>query len=269
VEDRTAELKTAMEGLMRAEKLASLGSLVAGVAHEISTPVGNANLATSTMAGSVADFERQMAERLTRASLDAFVQQIKLGTEIANRNIERVAALIQSFKQVAVDQTSSQRRRFHLTEIVDEIATTMYPSLKRSKVQLETSVPGDITLDSYPGPLGQILTNLINNSLVHAFPEGRAGIIRIGAARSGGRLIELRISDDGIGIPAAVQGRIFDPFYTSKLGRGGSGLGLHIVHNITTGILGGKITVTSQEGQGTTFIITMPPDAPIAPTAEP
>lgn len=265
VDERTAELKSAMEGLMRAEKLASLGSLVAGVAHEISTPVGNASLATSTMAGSIAEFEQQLADKLTRSALEGFVKQIKLGTDIANRNIERVAGLIQSFKQVAVDQTSSQRREFLLTEIVDEISTTMHPSLKRSSVKLETSVPGTIKLDSYPGPLGQILTNLISNSLVHAFPNGRAGTIRIEATQPDIDTLRLVVSDDGIGIRASALGRIFDPFYTSKLGSGGSGLGLHIVHNIMTGILAGSVTVASEEGAGTTFTLTLPC---ITPTPE-
>lgn len=258
VAERTEELKVAMEGLMRAEKLASLGSLVAGVAHEISTPVGNASLATSTMAGSIGEFERQMAEKLTRNALESFVQQIKLGTDIANRNIERVANLIQSFKQVAVDQTSSQRRQFHLTEIVDEIVTTMHPSLRRSAVRIATSVPDGIVLDSYPGPLGQILTNLINNSLVHGFPGGRAGTIRIVASTPDSDTLCLEIDDDGIGIPATVRGRIFDPFFTSKLGQGGSGLGLHIVHNIVGSILAGTIAVDSDEGRGTTFTLTLP-----------
>lgn len=263
VAERTAELKSALAELMRAEKLASLGSLVAGVAHEISTPVGNASLATSTMSGSIADFERLMGEKLTRQALDSFLQQVKLGTEIANRNIERVAGLIQSFKQVAVDQTSSQRRQFQLTEIVDEIATTMHPSLKRSAVKLNIAVPGNLTLDSYPGPLGQILTNLINNSLVHAFPAGRAGEIRIAASEIDADTLNLSISDDGVGIPAGVIGRIFDPFFTSKLGRGGSGLGLHIVHNIITGILAGTINVASEEGHGTTFTLTLPRISPM------
>jgi PAS domain S-box-containing protein len=262
VADRTAELKAAMEGLMRAEKLASLGSLVAGVAHEISTPVGNASLATSTMAGNIGDFEKQMADRLTRSTLEGFVRQIKLGTDIANRNIERVANLIQSFKQVAVDQTSSQRRQFHLTEIVDEIVTTMHPTLKRSSVQVQISVPGDIVLDSYPGPLGQILTNLINNSLVHAFPAGKAGTIRIVATQPDTDNLCLGISDDGAGIPSTVLSRIFDPFFTSKLGQGGSGLGLHIVHNIVSGVLAGTIVVSSEVGHGTTFTLTLPRNTP-------
>ena len=139
----------------------------------------------------------------------------------------------------------------------------MHPSLKRSAVKLNIAVPGNLTLDSYPGPLGQILTNLINNSLVHAFPAGRAGEIRIAASEINADTLCLKVSDDGAGIPVGVIGRIFDPFFTSKLGRGGSGLGLHIVHNIITGILAGTINVTSEEGHGTTFTMTLPRISPM------
>ncbi|MBL8710874.1 MAG: PAS domain S-box protein [Rhodospirillaceae bacterium] len=264
VTERTAELKSAMENLMRAEKLASLGSLVAGVAHEISTPVGNASLATSTMIASIDEFENLARDKLTRTALDAFIRQVKLGTDIANRNIERVAGLIQSFKQVAVDQTSSQRRQFQLTEIVDEIVTTMHPSLKRSGVKVDISVDAAITLDSYPGPLGQILTNLINNCLLHAFKADKSGTIRISAAQVDGTRVCLEVADNGAGIPATVLGRIFDPFFTSRLGQGGSGLGLHIVHNLVADILGGSIAVTSEIGKGTTFSIQLPRTAPLS-----
>lgn len=273
VAERTAELKAAMEGLMRAEKLASLGSLVAGVAHEISTPVGNASLATSTLVNAIQDFERQMAEKMSRSQLEMFVKQIKLGVDIANRNIERVAGLIQSFKQVAVDQTSSQRRKFHLTEVVDEILTTMHPSLKRRTVTIAVSIPPDLVLDSYPGPLGQVLTNLINNSLVHAFPNDapvkeKPRTIRIKAVAVDPALLRLEVSDNGSGMAATVLGRIFDPFFTSRLGHGGSGLGLHIVHSIVADMLAGTVTVASTVGEGTTFTITMPCQTPAPATVD-
>lgn len=263
IAERTAELQTAVAGLMRAEKLASLGSLVAGVAHEISTPVGNASLATSTLVGAIQEFEPQVNGKLSRVALEGFVRQIKLGVEIANRNIERVAGLIQSFKQVAVDQTSSQRRKFQLTEVVDEILTTMHPSLKRAAVLTNVSIEAELTLDSYPGPLGQILTNLINNALVHAFgkevPAKEAPHrITIHARAIDRDTLRLEVADNGAGMAASALGRIFDPFFTSKLGQGGSGLGLHIVHNIVTDILAGAIAVESQLGIGTTFTITMP-----------
>jgi PAS domain S-box-containing protein len=277
VAERTAELQAAIEGLMRAEKLASLGSLVAGVAHEISTPVGNASLATSTLVGAIGEFETQLAGKLSRSTLDGFVRQVKLGVDIANRNIERVASLIQSFKQVAVDQTSSQRRQFQMTEIVDEILTTMHPSLKRAGVATEVSVDPSLMLDSYPGPLGQVLTNLINNAILHAFPKDAPVILPARArrivinARSTDEQMRLEIRDNGIGIPAPALGRIFDPFYTSKLGQGGSGLGLHIVHNIVTDVLAGSVTVESAVGAGTTFAITIPritPQAAPTPTQD-
>lgn len=272
VAERTVELQAAMQGLMRSEKLASLGSLVAGVAHEISTPVGNASLATSTLVGAIGEFEREFAGKPSRSTLDGFVKQIKLGVDIANRNIERVAGLIQSFKQVAVDQTSSQRRQFHLTEVVDEIVTTMHPSLKRSGVGTKISIPADMVLDSYPGPLGQILTNLINNALIHAFPKDMPTretnpAISIMATAIDADNLRLEISDNGAGMEAAALGRIFDPFFTSKLGQGGSGLGLHIVHNIVADILAGSITVTSELGVGTSFAIMMPRITPSQPTA--
>jgi PAS domain S-box-containing protein len=269
VAERTAELQVAIEGLMRSEKLASLGSLVAGVAHEISTPVGNASLATSTLVGAIGDFEAELAGRLSRSALDGFVRQVKLGVDIANRNIERVAGLIQSFKQVAVDQTSSQRRQFQLTEIVDEILTTMHPSLKRAGVATDVSIDPALTLDSYPGPLGQVLTNLINNAILHGFPKGNAASALPGARQIGIKaqavdqdLIRLEVKDNGVGIPASALGRIFDPFYTSKLGQGGSGLGLHIVHNIVTDVLAGSVGVESDVGTGTVFIITFPKTTP-------
>nr|WP_298685752.1 PAS domain S-box protein [uncultured Dongia sp.] len=273
VAERSAELQVAMEGLMRSEKLASLGSLVAGVAHEISTPVGNASLATSTLVGAIGAFEQELAGKLSRSSLDGFVKQVKLGVDIANRNIERVAGLIQSFKQVAVDQTSSQRRQFHLTEVVDEIVTTMHPSLKRSFVTMDISIPATLVLDSYPGPLGQILTNLINNSLIHAFPKDapvkdQPRIIAIKAIAIDSANLRLEISDNGAGMPATALSRVFDPFFTSKLGQGGSGLGLHIVHNIITGMLAGAISVASKIGVGTTFSIVMPCDTPKQPVVE-
>jgi signal transduction histidine kinase len=255
---------------MRAEKLASLGSLVAGVAHEISTPVGNASLATSTLANAIKEFAPQLEGKLTRSALEAFLQQVKLGVDIANRNIERVANLIQSFKQVAVDQTSSQRRQFQLAEVVDEILTTMHPSLRRAGVTADSAIDPDLVLDSYPGPLGQVLTNLINNALIHAFPKeshgrGEPRRICIRTEPGDGQSIRLVVSDNGVGIAPASLGRIFDPFFTSRLGQGGSGLGLHIVYNIVTDILAGTITVASEPGFGTAFTILIPRMAPATP----
>ena len=260
-------LKLAQSELVRSEKLASLGNLVGGVAHELNTPIGNGVMAVSTLHDQVRTFRREMESGLRRSSLEAFVNRVERGSEIAVRNLQRANELITSFKQVAIDQTSVQRRQFRLAEVVDEILLTMQPSLKKSSCKVNCRIPGDLALDSYPGPLGQVLTNLLTNALSHAF-EGRAqGRIEILAAREGLDQLSLQVADDGVGIVPELLGRIFDPFVTSKLGRGGNGLGLHIVWNTVTAVLGGTISVVSAPGEGARFRIVMPLVAPRQATA--
>lgn len=255
-------LKLAQGELVRSEKLASLGNLVGGVAHELNTPIGNGVMAVSTLHDQVRNFRREMATGLRRSTLETFVNRVERGSEIAVRNLQRANELITSFKQVAVDQTSVQRRHFMLSEVVDEILLTLQPTLRRTPYQVICQIPGNLAMDSYPGPLGQVLTNLLTNALSHGF-EGRGqGRIEIAAEPLGDDQVCLRVGDDGAGIPSELIGRIFDPFVTSKLGRGGSGLGLHIVWNTVTVVLGGSITVDSMPGQGTRFAITLPLVAP-------
>ncbi len=260
-------LKLAQGELVRSEKLASLGNLVGGVAHELNTPIGNGVMAVTTLHDQVRAFRREMASGLRRSTLESFVGRVELGSEIAVRNLQRANELIASFKQVAVDQTSVQRRRFLLAEVIDEILMTMQPTLKRTPYRIERKIPGDLALDSYPGPLGQVLTNLLTNALTHGFDGRSHGLIEIVAERLGDDQVALRVADDGAGIPAELFPRIFDPFVTSKLGRGGSGLGLHIVWNTVTVVLGGSITVDSKPGQGTQFRIILPLVAPRQPPA--
>ena len=258
-------LKLAQGELVRNETLASLGNLVGGVAHELNTPIGNGVMAVSTMHDQVRTFRREMANGLRRSTLEAFVERVERGSEIAVRNLQRANELITSFKQVAVDQTSAQRRRFKLSEVIDEILMTLQPTLKRTPFRVERQIPDDLVLESYPGPLGQVLTNLLTNALTHGF-EGRTyGLIRVSAERHGDDQIILRVADDGAGIQPDLFPRIFDPFVTSKLGRGGSGLGLHIVWNTVTVVLGGSITVNSTSEQGTEFRIILPLVAPRQP----
>ena len=261
-------LKLAQGELVQSEKLASLGNLVGGVAHELNTPIGNALMAVTTMEDHVRGFGKQLAANVQRASLEAFVANVEQGSAIAVRNLQRANELIATFKQVAVDQTSVQRRRFELAEVIDEILLTLQPSLKRSTHRVVCQVPHRLGMDSYPGPLGQVITNLVSNALIHAF-EGRTdGLITIAAEASGDDDIVLQISDNGAGIPATLIDRVFEPFVTSKLGRGGSGLGLHIVWNTVNGILGGSIAVSSTVGEGTSFRIVMPRVAPMPSAAE-
>ncbi|MDC8786593.1 ATP-binding protein [Roseateles koreensis] len=251
--------------LVSSEKLAALGSLVAGVAHELNTPVGNSLLAASTMADATHQLERRLAQAMTRATLNAYIDEMHAASDILLRNLSRVGDLISSFKQVAVDRESSQRRQFKLHEVVNEICLTLQPSLRKTPYLLQAELPQDIEMSSFPGPLGQVLTNLINNSVLHAFEGREQGRIQISARKLGADLVEISVSDNGCGIPVANQKRVFEPFFTTKLGRGGSGLGLHIVFNIVTGVLGGKIRLVSQVDQGTTVTLTVPREAPDDP----
>ncbi len=275
VEERTRSLRQANEDLQRAleelrrtqaqlvqaDKLAALGGLVAGIAHELSTPIGNALMAISTLHQRLRDFQERVARGLRRSDLDGFVQQVSIAENIAERNLHRAADLVTRFKQVVVDQASSQRRMFELDELVREILLTLQPMLKRTPFAIETDIPPGVQLDSYPGPLGQVLANLIQNAVIHGLGERPTGRIVLKARSDGGRLM-LSVSDDGRGIPPHLHERIFEPFFTTRLGQGGSGLGLHIVHNIVTGMLGGRIVVESDVGHGATFRIECPLVAP-------
>jgi signal transduction histidine kinase len=170
--------------------------------------------------------------------------------------------LISSFKQVAVDQASAQRRRFSLRQVVEEVAATLAPMLKKTPFKLELELADNVVMDSFPGSIGQVITNLVTNSLAHAFEDRECGAMHIKTWRRGLHGVEMVFTDDGAGIPEADMKRVFDPFFTTKLGRGGSGLGLHIAYNLVTRVLGGKIQATSQPGLGTRFQISLPLKAP-------
>ena len=260
------DLQNARDDLVRQERLASLGGLVAGVAHELNTPLGNSVLAISTLQGDLRQFRASLAQGLRKSALDALLDGVDQATDIAGRNLHRAADLVTSFKQVAVDQTSGHRRRFDLRAVVGELLLTLKPTLARTPYQLTLEVPAGITLDSYPGSLGQIITNLVNNAVLHGFDGRDQGTITLRAeqqAGDGGQVL-LSVHDDGRGIPAALRSRVFDPFVTTRMGRGGSGLGLNIAHSIAANVLGGSLSVSSEEGVGTTFLLQMPCRAPQA-----
>jgi len=257
-------LVASQDRLVQSEKLASLGSLVAGVAHELNTPIGNGRMAVSTLKERVVQFRRQIEQGLKRSDLDAFVTQVDTGGAIALRNLERASELLSSFKQVAVDQTSDQRRRFRLREVVEEIVLTLQPSFKRSAHEVVCQVPDQIELDSYPGALGQVLTNLIQNAHIHGLEGVQRGRIDVRAELRGSEVC-LSVADNGRGIPEASQRHVFDPFYTTKLGQGGSGLGLPIVRNIVSGALGGSIDFHNLDTGGVVFEVVLPLTAPSAP----
>jgi PAS domain S-box-containing protein len=265
VAERTAELSVALENLQRtqselvqSEKLASLGSMVAGIAHELNTPIGNALMVASTLSDQQKIFESGLEHSLSRSALNHFLMSVRDSADILDRNLRRTADLINSFKQVAVDQTSEQRRRFNLHDVAHEVVVTLSPSLRKTSHTLVSEVPKDIQLDSFPGPLEQVLMNLTNNALRHAFDGRQQGQMRLTAELLPDRWVRIVFSDNGVGISEHNLQRIFDPFFTTKLGQGGSGLGLSISYNIVTAMLGGRLEVKSKLGVGSEFCIDIP-----------
>lgn len=258
-------LKNAQKEIQRSERLAALGALVAGVAHELNTPIGNAVTVASTLHEMSQDFNDKMSGGLTRNNLKLFVDNTRQGNDLLLRNLNLASELIGSFKSVAVDRTSAQRRAFQLDDVVKETILTLGTTIKRSAYDVRAQVAAGIVMESYPGPLGQVLTNLINNAIVHGFDGRNHGEIIISAHRIEGsspEQVQISVSDNGLGIPDANLGRIFDPFFTTKLGQGGSGLGLNIVYNLIKDVLGGEVVVNSEENVGSVFILNLPLLAP-------
>lgn len=252
-------LRLTQDELVQSEKLAALGGLVAGVAHELNTPVGNAMMVASSLHDRTREFDKRVREgELRRSTLDRFVADSLEATELVQRSLHRASDLVQSFKQVAVDQSSERRRSFQLREVVQEVVDTLRPNVRRHPVRIEMDIAADLVLDSFPGPLGQVVINLVMNAMLHAF-EGRAqGRIMLTGTRVGEAQVELVCADDGVGMPAEVLARVFDPFFTTKLGRGGTGLGLSIVYQLVTQVLCGQIAVRSTPGEGTAFTLRLP-----------
>lgn len=260
VQERTNALRSTQQALMESERLAALGSIVAGVAHELSTPLGNARMTSTTLSEQVKVFAETVASgRLMKSTLEAHLQEQRQCAELIERNLQVAASLIEAFKSVSVDQASGARRRFALHQVVRDVLETLGPTLQRARcdIEFQLELPIDIELDSYPGPLGQVLVNFVNNALLHAF-EGRAtGRVRLSATRHQDR-VRLVFADDGCGIAPDRLGRVFEPFYTTRLGKGGSGLGLHLVYNLVTKTLGGHIAVDHAEGGGAVFTVDLP-----------
>src|SRR5258708_4299544 len=256
------DLREAQQSLIAAEKLAALGGLVAGVAHEVNNPIGISLTVASSFARRCEEFAKEVdAGPLRRSRLDEFLGG---GRDAANQlvaNLQRAGELVQSFKQVAVDRSHADRRPFNLRESTDQIVASLRPVLKKSQITLTVDVPAGIMMDSDPGSYGQVLTNLFLNSVVHAFPDGRAGTVIV-EARQVRDDVDIFVSDDGVGMSEEIQRRAFDPFFTTRRNEGGTGLGLHIIFNLVTQQLAGRLAFESRLGWGTRFRITLPRVAP-------
>ena len=257
------ELENATERLVQTERMASLGGLVAGVAHEINTPVGVSLTCATTLQESTREIQRKMTDgAIRKQDMTAYLSNAAECSELITVNILRAASLIQSFKQIAVDQTSEARRSFVLKAYIEEVLLSLRPTLKRTAVEVSVQCQDNIHMDTYPGPLAQVLTNLIANAVTHAFDEGQAGTITITAQMQQDQ-VALTVQDNGHGIAPENLGKVFDPFFTTRRGAGGTGLGLNIVYNIVTRTLGGDIRLRSTVGQGSEFALTLPTSAPL------
>jgi len=244
--------------IVETEKMASLGQMVAGVAHEVNTPIGLGVTASTLMQDKLADIQTAFDEKkLTSSQLSKFMAESKENLGIIYRNLERAASLIRSFKQVAVDQSNENRRQFNMLQLMNEVLLSLRPNLKKTQHQVELECDPTLEIDSKPGPVNQILINLIMNSLIHAFEQTDHGTIKIKVKVEHSRCF-IHYSDNGAGVPEHIKKRIFDPFVTTKRGEGGSGLGMHLVYNLVTQALNGKISLESSLGHGVNIMFDFP-----------
>lgn len=265
VQERTADLQRTMEDLRQAqsrlvqsEKIASLGSIVTAIAHELNTPIGNCMTVASTLEDKARNFHALLESgAMRRSQLDAFANDARTGMQMLQDGLRRADSLVQNFKQVAVEQSISQRRSFRLRDVLQEAAGPAQTSLRSTPYRLELDIPDTIFMDSFAGPIEQIVTQLISNAVLHGFrqrPEGRMWL-RAHAQQS---TVQLVFGDDGVGMDEEVRTRVFDPFFTTHLGQGSNGLGMNICYNLVTGPLGGSIVVESSPGKGCTYTLSLP-----------
>ncbi|WP_198556606.1 sensor histidine kinase [Paraglaciecola sp. MB-3u-78] len=245
--------------MVQNEKMASLGDMVAGVAHEVNTPIGLGVTASTMMLDRLSDMRKAFEDKTLKASsLSKFISEGEENLNIIYRNLNRAAELISSFKQVAVDQSSENNRVFSFAKLMDEILMSMRPKLKKVKHLINVNCADNLVVESKAGPINQIMINLIMNSIIHGFEDVDQGQIDITIESVDDTKISIEFKDNGKGIPEHLRKRIFDPFVTTKRGQGGSGLGMHLVYNLVTQALNGSISIVSEEGQGVQFRILFP-----------
>jgi PAS domain S-box-containing protein len=262
-------LRDTQASLIEAEKLAALGRMVAGVAHEVNNPIGISLTVASALERKAGLFAGEVARGdLRKSSLNDFLATSRDASSQLVANLNRAAELIQSFKQVAADRNYSDMRPFDLADLTEQVVLSLRPSLRKQNLTLTVDCQPSLMMNSYPGPYGQVLTNLFLNSVAHAFPNGGPGAIDIQARASGMDNVEIIFSDNGCGMSLDVRRRAFDPFFTTRRDQGGTGLGLHIVYNIVTNRLGGRLDLDSEPGGGTRVQMILPRTAPVEQAAE-
>jgi PAS domain S-box-containing protein len=268
-ENALRNLRDTQASLIEAEKLAALGRLVAGVAHEVNNPVGISLTVASALERKAANFASEVERGdLRRSSLNDFLATSRDASSQLVANLNRAAELIQSFKQVAADRNYSDQRTFDLADLTEQVVMSLRPGLRKRNLTLNVECQPNLIMMSYPGPYGQVLTNLFLNAVAHAFPDGRPGIVDIQVRESGKDNVEIIFSDNGCGMSLDVRRRAFDPFFTTRRDQGGTGLGLHIVYSIVTNRLGGRLDLDSEPGGGTRIQIILPRVAPLEQAAE-
>ncbi len=259
LEQAFTSLSNMQQDLIRSEKMAALGSLVGGIAHELNTPIGNSITMGSSL---LTETNLMLAEvqtgQVRLQTAQTHLEDISMGIEVLMRNLERAAELVSSFKQVAVDRATDQVRKFDVKHALEEIVLTLWPLIRGTPYRLELDLADDIEIESYPGPLGQIITNFVNNAILHGFDGRSHGCMYLSTHTVAPDKVEITFSDDGKGMDATHLKRIFEPFFTTRLGQGGSGLGMHIVYNLVTGRLQGQIDVQSEPDHGTTLTLLLP-----------
>lgn len=252
------DLHEAQDKLVESEKMAALGSLVAGVAHEVNTPLGVAITGTSMVNDRMTALQESIAKgTLTRDQLSNFIERGSESLELTQKNLQRVGALISNFKQIAVDQMVAEKREINLLSYLDEVMSTLSIEMRRANVRYHLAIPEDIHITTIPGAMAQIITNLVTNAIRHAF-NGKEGEITLSAETIAGHQVRISFQDNGCGMDSKILAQIFDPFFTTKRNEGGTGLGMPIVYNLVRQKLKGDISVKSEPGVGTTFIIELP-----------
>jgi signal transduction histidine kinase len=253
------QLRETQDSLIEAEKLAALGRMVAGIAHEVNSPVGISLTVASKLQQKAAQFAAEAASgRLKRSSLNAFLDLVQDATAQLVNNLGRSAERIQSFKQVALDQSQSDRRSFDASALTEQVLSHLTRDLKDHSIALKLDCEPGLVIDSYPGPFGQVLMHLVVNALTHAFPDGLDGTIDVRISAAGPDHVELSVADNGCGMAPEIKRLAFDPFFTTRRLYGATGLGLHTVYNIVADQLGGRLNLESEPGAGTRVQLTLP-----------